>query len=548
MSPDKIIKYHSNIALWEGLISKKFLSYCKECKDKEIRSHGLLDLLGLCYSETLDNVTDSYDYYWFVKNKATNDSDDDYYYEDDIPFYKEDEVKAIYSEYCDFCEKRLKLFYSPEHGQATTHDHSSTEDWGEYFNNATINNKILADAIKSYSPLDIIFKKYSYDEYYIEPEQLLSFCNKEKRQKLLFNALISLIYNAILTDTETKLANQQDYSQILYRSLVQKIDGEYLDPYDLYVLLNDIGPYVCKSILLGFGLNQDDTGTIIAYLKTNEEGKVVDQIIKQREKGLLKADSKLIEFCIEFKTAQNENKFIDWCRRFSFKSDEIQVLNVGLMYLISKNHLFTQDIITSLKDSIYNPGIITADVPKWAKGNLTAIKVPEKGRFISGSTQFVIKQKLINILLDNWVNIDEGREEVERKLNYFFNDGQVFEMPLNPDSYTIKWGKAPKPQLIYILIRMLYNDKWDIDLERIVCLDEKTNLIVFNDNEIRDLPKEKGFPIMPIVNEVFSTEAKGFTQKKVAQQLKHLEPAQKLVKDIFECLKDEYKVKGKNED
>ena len=233
MTPEEIITYHSNIALWEGLISTKFKSYCKECKDKEIQKHGLLDLLGFCYGEALNNVTDSYDY-WFINNKATNDSDDDYYYEDDRPFYNEDKVKAIYSEYCDFCKKRLKLFYSPELEQVTNQDHSASEDWGEYFNKATINNKILADAIKSYSPLYIIFKKYSYDEYYIEPKELLSFCDVEKRQKLLFNALVSIIYNAVLT--ESGLANQHEYSQLLYKSLVGKIEGEYHDPYDLYVL------------------------------------------------------------------------------------------------------------------------------------------------------------------------------------------------------------------------------------------------------------------------------------------------------------------------
>ena len=65
-------------------------------------------------------------------------------------------------------------------------------------------------------------------------------------------------------------------------------------------------------------------------------------------------------------------------------------------------------------------------------------------------------------------------------------------MPHNPEAYTIEWGKAPKPQLIYILIRLLYNDKWDIVPEKIVYVDEQTNRIVFDDSQISELPKEKG--------------------------------------------------------
>lgn len=537
MTPEEIITYHSNIALWEGLISTKFKSYCK---DKGIGKHGLLDLLGEHFREDMEDILYGYDFYLSINNpnKAAGDSDDYYddydYYDDSRRRFIEDEIKSIYSDYCDFCEKRLTWHYFPESKQTAAPDHKDTEDWNDFFNKATINEKILSHAIKSYSPFRIIYNESTYDEYYIEPEELLSFCDKEKKLKLLFNALVSIIYNAIIT--ESGLANQHEYSQLLYKSLVGKIEGDYHDPYDLYVILKDLGPDVCKSFLWGFGLNKDDAGALIAYLKTNEEGKVIDQIIKNREKGLLKADSKLIELCVEFKTAQKENKFIDWCNRFSLKGDVLQELNAGLMHLTSKNHLFAQDIITSLKDSIYPELSITAaNVPKWAKDNLTAIQVPKKGRFISGSTEFVIKEKLIKTLLDNWIEIDEGREEVERKLYYFFNDGQVSELPHNLETYTIMWRKSPKPQLIYILIRLLYNDNWNIVPEDIVYIDEKTNRIVFDDSQIRELPKGKGSPIMSVVNEVFSTEAKGFIQKKVAENQKHLEPAQRLVRDILEC-------------
>lgn len=539
MAPDEIIKYHRNIALWEGLISKKFLSYCK---DKGICKHGVLDLLGNCLYDDLSDVIYAYDYH-NSSNNATDDSEDDFYYDDSRQFFSKEKIESIYADYCNFCEERLKRFYSPESEQTTDLVHRGAEDWGEYFNKATINEKILSYVIESYSPLDIIFIDYSYDDYYIEPEELLSFCDKEKRQKLLFNAIVSLIYNAILTDKETKSANCHEYSQLLYKGLVNRIEGEYLDPYDLSMLLKDLGPDVCKPLLLGFGLDLDDTGAVIAYIKSNNDEKVVDQIIKQREKGLLKADSKLIEFSSEFISAQKEGKFIDWFKRFSLKGDELQELNAGLWHFISKNQLFSQEILTSLKESIYPTFSFTAsNVPEWAKkGNLIAPKSSANGRFISGSMEYVNKDKLIDVLIKKWIDNDEPEEEIKKKLNYFFNDGPISrsEMPQNPDEYEISWSKRPKPQLIYLLIRMLYNDKWNFDPEKAVKKDKDTGRIVIDDKLInKELPKIKGFPIKPIVDKVFKTDIRDFPQKSIIRQ-EYLQVLRDLVKDILECAKDD---------
>ncbi len=539
MAPDEIIKYHSNIALWEGLISKKFLSYCK---DKGISKHGVLYLLGNCLHDDLSDVIYAYDYHNSSYN-ATDNSEDDFY-DDNRRFFSKEKIESIYADYCNFCEERLKRFYSSEFEQ-TTNLAQGTEEWGEYFKQATINGKILSYVIKSYSPLDIIFIDHSYDDYYIEPEELLSFCAKEKRQKLLFNAIVSLIYNAIFTDTETKSANPHEYSQLLYKGLANRIEGEYLDPYDLSMLLKDLGPDVCKPLLLGFGLDLDDTGAIIAYIKSNNDEKVVDQIIKQREKGLLKVDSKLIEYSFEFISAQKEDKFIDWFKRFSLKSDELQEQIAGFWHFISKNQLFSQEILTSLKESI-NPtfNYTSSNVPEWVKkDNLVILNSSANRRFISGSMKYVIKDKLIDVLIKKWVDNDEPEEEIKKKLNYFFSDGPISksEMPQNPDNYEIAWSKPPKPQLIYLLIRMLYNDKWNITADDVVKKNEITKRIEINEENLKDLPKQKGFGIMPIVNEVFETEAKGFSQEKVAKRLNHFDTIKSLVEDILECAQDKYK-------
>lgn len=560
MTPDKIIEYHRDIALWEGLISRKFRSYCR---DNGISNNGLLDLLGFWFFHDLSNIIDGCNHYFFSNDLENPEEDfyeeekEDYYfyedgYSDSIGSVNEEELRSKYADYCDFCEKRLFSHHSPKREQTPDSAQRDIEDWEEYFNKATVNEKILSYVIKSFSPFEIICYTNDYDEvcydlhdeYYIEPEELLSFCDREKKQKLLFNAIISLIFNAILTETYTKSVNRHEYSQLLYKSLVNRIEGEYLDPYDLFVLLKDLEPEVCKSFLLGFGLNRDDTGAIIAHIKSNEDGKVVDHIIKQREKGFLKTDSKLIEFCFEFISAQKEDKFIDWFMRFHIKSDELQELNAGLWHYISEKQLFSQEILTSLKESIYPKFSFTSsDIPEWVKKDNTPVPISwANGRFIRGSMKYVLKDKLIDVLIKKWVDNNETEDEVKRKLNYFFNDGPISEMPQNPDTYKIGWSKPPKPQLIYLLIRMLYNDKWNITADKIVKINETTKRIEINDDNLKDLPKMKGFGILPIVNDVFDTEAKGFTQKKVAERLDHYDTIIDLVEDILECAKDEYKI------
>lgn len=232
----------------------------------------------------------------------------------------------------------------------------------------------------------------------------------------------------------------------------------------------------------------------------------------------------------------------DWFKRFSLKSDELQELNAGFWHFISKNQLFSQEILTSLKESIYPTFNFTAsDVPEWVKkDNLIAPQSSANGRFISGSMVYVKKDKLIDVLIKKWIDNDEPEEEIKKKLNYFFNDGPISksEMPQNPDEYEISWSKRPKHQLIFLLIRMLYNDKWDFDPKVAIQEDKNTGRIVIDNSLIKGLPKKRGFRIKPIVDKVFKADIRDFPKESTVQQ-QELQALRDLVKDILECAKDD---------
>ena len=219
---------------------------------------------------------------------------------------------------------------------------------------------------------------------------------------------------------------------------------------------------VCESFFKGFGLNIADYDSLLSYIDTGNDNSIIDEIANLRKNNHLDNDSKLIEFCVDFQQAQAHDRFIDWSKRFALK-DDILPINALLLKRIQEEQLISQDVINSLLNSIcLGIDFDTVKLPKKDK--------EEKGfakRYISLSMKHVDKEKFIIMLIEKeWVAVENNRDEVKLRLNYFFNDSSSV-LPSDPN-FTVAWNKSPKNQLVCLLIRMLLTRKWNFKPEDVV--------------------------------------------------------------------------------
>jgi len=515
---NRIIRFHKKIAMWSAMNSQAFDDYCTRLS---LTKNGINDV-----------------YYSFFKMKIFREMHrcGNGYHTKGFANEKDHKFDCV-SDYHNFCTNRLveesDFFLSDDESTKR-----GTDEWYNFFNDGVINHIVLSSLCQDEDPLDILSKEIDQE---IKPATVLSFCDDSKKQIILFDALVSLLFNAILQEKEPDV--RTDCCKLLQDVLIDNTESEfkYSRALSLYSALAQLGSDVCEYFFRGFGISIEKYDLLLSFIDKGEEDGAIHEIVKLRNKKFLGSDSILIEHCFDFKKAQVLNQYIDWFGRNSFKS-HIQSINAFLLNRIKEEHILSQGVIKSLMTNIcldFNFEAVKLTTKEKNGGN-TKPQV-EVTRYISFSMRHVDKDRFINMLIDKgYVSADPNREEVEKRLNYFFMDSSSVK-PSDP-KFTVTWTKAPKNQLVCLLIRMLLTKTWDFQPEQVVVRnveDGKGKRIYpgINSTIIDNLSNSE--IIWEIVNSVFcvSNAAIGTFNCRYKSPQKHLDKLVELAKDILNCKK-----------
>ena len=445
MTPEesRIIKFHEKMALWCAMNSRVFNDYC---------------MGSSIYKEGINEMCDS-----FFTRKISHEIClcEDKYLDSNSLFTRSYDGFDYILDYHNFCKNRLV-----EESDFSFLDDVSTQrkpcEWYDFFDDGVVDNNLFSYLFQEEAPLSIISNNLISE---IFPETVLPFCDELKNHKILFDALISLLFNAILQENDLDM--RAHCCKLLQDELIDKKEHKYSKSSCFYSALIQLNSNICESFFKGFGMSIKEYDSLLSFIDRGNEDDAIHEIANMRKNNLLGNESILIEYCVDFQKAQKLNQYIDWSKRFSFDND-IQSINALLLKWIQKDQLISQDIINSLLNSICPNVDFTAIKLASKKRDGDQKNRNKERRFISLSTRFVNKAELIRKLIDNdWVAVNHGRNEVETRLNYFFNDGSSDKLPSDLN-YTIEWHRDPKAQLICLLIRMLYNKKWDFKAEDVV--------------------------------------------------------------------------------
>lgn len=505
----KIISFHGNIALWCAMNRQDFNYFFQNDSSPKC---GIDYACRQFFLNEMDEIIDA---------------------SDELEECDTDNYIATLSNYYEFCKNRLveKSYFSRNVRNIA---HRESEEWLDYFETTVIDKYVLLSLLQKQDPL-VIINRWNKT---VTRDMLLSYCNERKKQRLLLNALVSLLFNVILKGSE--LDRQVKCCKLLRDSLIDKKENQYSASSYLCSAFKRLKSKVCESFFKGFEMNIADYDSLLSYIDMEKDDSAINEIANLRNNDHLVNDSILIEFCANFQQAREQDKYIDWSRRFNF-TNKIQSINALMLRRIQEEQLFSQDIINSLLNSI---------IPDF---NFDAVKLPTKEkikdeidkRYISHSMRHVEKKKFIDMLIKKeWVAIDCERKEVESRLNYFFNDDSS-DSPNDPE-FTIAWNKTPKNQLVCLLIRMLLTKKWDFEAEQAVIrqvdeIDEENGKRLYpgiNSTVIdRINTNEK---VWKTVNAVFkvSNAANGTFNYRYEKSIeKNLDKLVELARDILSCKK-----------
>lgn len=511
----KIISFHGNIALWCAMNRQDFNDFFQNDSSPKC---GIDYACRQFYLNEIDELIDA---------------------SDDLEKCDPDYFKATLSDYYDFCKNRLveMSYFSNNVGNKAQKE---SEEWLDFFETNVIDKYVLSSLFQKQDPL-VIINRWNKT---ITRDMVLSYCDESKKQKILLNALVSLLFNAILKGCE--LVRQVKCCKLLRDSLIDKKENRYSASSYLCSAFKHLKSNICESFFKGFEMNIADYDSLLSYIDMEKDDSAIKEIANLRNKGHLVNDSLLIEFCADFKHARAQDRYIDWNRRFRF-TNEIQSINAFILKRIQEEQLFSQDIINSLLNSII-PGF-DFDAVKRPQKVKKDVKVEK--RYISHSMRHVDKEKFIDMLIKKeWVAIDCERKEVESRLNYFFNDDSS-DLPRDPQ-FTIAWNKTPKNQLVCLLIRMLLTKTWDFEAEKVVIrqvdeIDEENGKRLYpgiNSAVIDHI--NTGETVWKTVNAVFrlSNAANGtFNSTRYRKNLeKNLDKLVELANDLLSCKKDSSKV------
>ena len=510
LNESKIVQFHRNMALWVALNSHGFNDYC-------IRMDIEMDVNDLCKQLYNDNL----------RERLSNINDSEV------------------SEYVAFCKDRL-VEERESAPNSLYNGKRQVNEWSGYYSDGVIEAPLLSHLIQQTKPDDFLIKnRINY-----KLDIILSYCDRILLQQVLFNALLSLIFSAILSEKDS--LKQTNCCHLLHETLKDKILGDYMDSYNLYILLERLNPDICRSFFNGFGIDKKEHDALTSFIRMGRCDDALREIFNLRNKDKLGLDSKLIEFCVEFQSAQKENNYLDWSRRFSIDKNELQPINTALIFGLKNNQLVSLDVIYDLVSGIY-PEL---DIDK--------IKRPRKKKpqddnnvkkntrynadmlYLPYSTKFVDKDKLIKVLIDKeWVKLPGGRyrprptEELYNRLNYFFRDGlpdeDDIEMPCKREEFSLMWNKKPKGKFLHLLIRLLYNKNPDANATNVIRKKaDGENLAGINDEYVSFLDSKE--PIWPIVEKVFKISSRDCKVRE-GDRPDLIDDLQELANDFFSCKK-----------
>lgn len=505
----KIVQFHRDKALWCAINSQGFSDYCAGME------------IGM-------NVND------LCKQ----------FYNDNLRVRLSNIHKSEVTAYADFCNNRLieEREFSKKN---LFNGKRQTNEWSDYYSEGLIENLLLSFLIQQTKPGDFLIQNsinYELD--------IVSYCDKITLQKILFNALLSLIFSAILSEKDA--VQQTKCCQLLHDVLKTKISGDYLDSYNLYVLLERLNPDVCRSFFNGFGIDRKEHDALTSFIRMGRREDALREVFNLRNKDKLGLDSRLIEYCVEFLNAQKENNYLDWFRRFSIEKSEIQTINTTLIHGIKNYQLVPLDVIYDLVSGVY-PELDIDKIKRPRKkqtegGNNTKKKNNYHADILClpNSTKLVDKDKLIKVLIDKeWVKLPGGRyrrgptEELYNRLNYFFRDGLPDEdniiMPCKSEEFLLTWDKKPKGKFLHLLIRLLYNENPAAKADNVIRKKvEGEKLAGINDEYVDFL--ESRSPIWPIVKKVFGVTARD-CKVRDGDRSSIVDDLQELANDFFNCKK-----------
>lgn len=506
LEENKIISFHRNLALWCAVNSQAFNFFFQSSSSPQC---GIDYACRQFYLNNLDEMVDS----------TGKEFDED---------YGEEYYKARLSDYCFFCKDLLvekRFFPIKERNKAN----EKSEEWLDFFEETLIDKGQLLYFFLKHNPL-IIINRWTQT---IDRDMVLSYCDEFKKQKVLLNALVSLLYNAILNEND--LGKKIRCCKLLRDALIDKKEKIYSVSSGLCTALKCLKSNVCESFFKGFGLSIEDYDSLLSYIGTGNDSIVIDEIANLRNNNHLVNDSRLIEFCVDFQQAQAQDRFIDWSKRFTLKND-IHPINALLLKRIQDEKLISQDVINSILYSIcLGIDFDTVKLPKKDKKDKGVAK-----RYISFSMKHVDKEKFINMLIEKeWVAVESNRDEVILRLNYFFNDSSSVS-PSDPN-FTVAWNKNPKNQLVCLLIRMLLTRKWDFEAKDVVVryVDEENGKRQHPgiNSKVID-PIDIGESVWKTVSAVFKVshaEIGTFNSKNYKNPEKHLNKLVELAGDILSC-------------
>ena len=519
MTPEEsgIIKFHANMALWCAINSHAFNDYCMSLSSTK---KGIKDI---CYSFFHSKMNHE----MFICQLK--------YISPDSQVCRLKYNHDYITDYYNFCKSRLveedDFSYSDE-----VLDQKKTDEWYDYFDKPAIDQQLFSSL---FNEDPIIVLKDTFPK--IEQATVLSSCDELKKQQILLDALVSLLFHIILQDNDFE--RQSKCCKLLQDTLIDWNENKYSTSSRLFSTLTHLSPSVCESFFKGFGMNIREYDSLLSYLDRGNEDGAIHEIATLRNRNMLGNNSVLFEYCVDFQKARIDNIYIDWFRRFTFKSD-IQSINAALLKTIKDEQLMTQDIINTLLSGfcLNKDDFEAIKLPANKKGGNGDPKPKEK-RYITSSMRHVDKERLINMLIDNgWVSVHPDRDEVVRRLNYFFNDKSSV-MPSDP-KFTVTWCKEPKNQLVCLLIRMLLTKTWGFNPEDVVVgqVDDKQKGKRFYpgiNSKVID-PLSNFEKVWEIVNNVFqvSNAAVGTFNSRYKNPSKHLNKLVELAKDILSCRKE----------
>lgn len=533
MTQKEIINFYGDMALWCGLFSQELNAFFQESIPD---SYGIECLYASVFENIVANYISGCKY-----DLKTGACVTDEFQDSRVSRYQDFFLNHLFEEQ-DFLQKEQK-----SSGRETI-------EWSNYLNAKSIYRYELINTLcNEIEPFELIGYLNKYID--LDTKIVLSFCGENRSQRLLFNTLLTLIFNAISSNNDPD--KQANYWKLINDNLLGIIGKEYPNSLELFSIFKQLGPGICQSFYRGIGLEISDYDQLLSYVGINNIDKAIDVIHALRSQKKLIESSRLIEFFCVFYKAQTQSKCLDWYRHIFIKDNKLKAINALLISKMQDLQLISQGMLDWLISKII-PDFDIEKVGIPPKKKVTGDDGNQKpnrhdyDRYLPFSAKNVDKEKLINLLIDHrWVAAPEGcdDDELRIRLNYFFDNGEkVKQKPNDIDGFTIRWRESPKGPLLNLLINLLYNGKpeFEVNAKTVLLRPEPgfgelkcLSFIPGINSALFDNLNDLKTPVWRIVKDVFGFNARDAKIREGKEEtiLANLDMMERLANDFFSCRK-----------